>query len=105
MTEVATERLWFDADKTKLVRDGDPEARILAAAAGDEIPDGFKAPKGTKADADKYEADRAKEAEKAAAEAEATRVAAEKQAEKERVAAEKAAEAAANKAAKTPANK
>jgi hypothetical protein len=37
--EIATERLWFNADRTKLVKDGDPEAASLAAAVGDEIPD------------------------------------------------------------------
>jgi hypothetical protein len=37
--EIATERLWFNADRTKLVKDGDPEAASLAAAIGDEIPD------------------------------------------------------------------
>lgn len=105
MTEVATERLWYDADKTKLVKDGSPDAKILAAAVGDEIPDGFKAPAGAKADADKFEAERAKQAAADAKAAEKARVDAEKQAEKDRVAAEKAAATAANKAAKAPANK
>lgn len=47
---VATERLFFDADKTCLVAEGHPEARTLAAAVGDDIPDGFDAPKGKAAD-------------------------------------------------------
>jgi hypothetical protein len=46
--EIATERLFYDADKTKLVTEDDPEARILAAAAGDEIPEGFKVPSSKK---------------------------------------------------------
>lgn len=49
MSNEATEKLFFDAAKTKLVREGDPEAAILAAAVGDEIPEGFKAPGGAKA--------------------------------------------------------
>lgn len=44
MTDIATVKLFFDADKTKLVLEDDPEAKILAAAPGDEIPEGFKAP-------------------------------------------------------------
>lgn len=43
-TEVATQKLFFDAEKTKLVLENDPEAKILAAAVGDEVPEGFKAP-------------------------------------------------------------
>lgn len=45
----ATESLWFNADKSKLVAEGDPDARSLAAAVGDEIPDGFAAPKAKQA--------------------------------------------------------
>lgn len=105
MTEVATQRLWYDADKTKLVPDGSSEARFLAVAPGDEIPEGFKAPAGAKADAAKFEADRVKQAEKDAADVEAARLAAEQKAAKDAIAEEKAAEAAANKAAASPANK
>jgi hypothetical protein len=40
----ATERLWFNSDRTALVHDGDADAAMLACAEGDEIPDGFTAP-------------------------------------------------------------
>lgn len=36
---IAKERLFFNEDKTKLVKENDPDAKILAAAVGDEIPD------------------------------------------------------------------
>lgn len=36
--KIAAERLYFNEDKTKLVKEGDPEARFLAAAEGDEVP-------------------------------------------------------------------
>lgn len=49
----ATERLFFNADKSKIVHEDDPDAAFLAAGVGDEIPEGFTAPK------------KAKEAEKA----------------------------------------
>jgi hypothetical protein len=45
--DTATERLWFNADRTALVVDGDPDAKLLACAEGDPIPEGFTAP-GTK---------------------------------------------------------
>lgn len=48
-TETATVKLFFDAEKTKLVLENDPDAKILAAAVGDPIPDGFKPPAGVKA--------------------------------------------------------
>jgi len=35
----AMERLWFTADKERLVGEGDPEAATLYAAVGDEIPE------------------------------------------------------------------
>lgn len=35
----ARERLYFTADRIRLVRDGDPKAAFLYAALGDEIPD------------------------------------------------------------------
>lgn len=35
----ATERLFFNADKSKVVAEGDPDAAFLYAAPGDEIPD------------------------------------------------------------------
>lgn len=40
---VARERLYFNADKTKLLKEGDEDARILACAPGDEIPEVDKA--------------------------------------------------------------
>lgn len=40
---VAKERLYFNADKTKLLKEGDEDARILACAPGDEIPEVDKA--------------------------------------------------------------
>jgi hypothetical protein len=43
----ASERLYFDADRSKLVTEDDPAARFLAAAVGDDIPEGFDAPKKT----------------------------------------------------------
>jgi hypothetical protein len=46
----ATVKLFFDADKTKLVLEDDPEAKILAAAVGDEIPEGYKVPSVKQAD-------------------------------------------------------
>lgn len=39
----ATERLWATADG-RVVRDGDPDATVLIAAAGDPIPKGYDAP-------------------------------------------------------------
>lgn len=47
---IAKERLWFNEDKTKLVKDGDPAARFLAAAEGDEIPEVEKPAKADKAE-------------------------------------------------------
>lgn len=35
----AKERLFFNEARTKLVKENDPEAKILAAAVGDEIPE------------------------------------------------------------------
>jgi hypothetical protein len=36
---IATQRMFFNADKTKLVDENDPDAVHLAAAVGDEIPE------------------------------------------------------------------
>lgn len=40
----ATERLYFTADRSRLVTHGDPAAAFLAATVGDDIPAGFDAP-------------------------------------------------------------
>jgi hypothetical protein len=39
MADIADRRLWFTADKTELVEDGDPRAAFLAAIPGRPIPD------------------------------------------------------------------
>jgi predicted flap endonuclease-1-like 5' DNA nuclease len=39
MTMIATERLLLTADKSRLVRDGDPEGKTLYCTPGTEIPD------------------------------------------------------------------
>lgn len=44
----STQRLYFNADKTALVPEGDAEAAFLACGVGDEVPEGYDAP----ADAD-----------------------------------------------------
>lgn len=49
MTTEATAKLFYDAEKTKLVLENDPDAKILAAAVGDPIPEGFTTPAGMKA--------------------------------------------------------
>lgn len=48
---IASERLYLNADKTKVVHEGDPEARFLLAGEGGEIPDEYVdlAPKAKKA--------------------------------------------------------
>lgn len=51
--EIATERLFFNEDKTKLVTENDPEAKILAAAVGDEIPGVAPSAKAVEKQADK----------------------------------------------------
>lgn len=38
---IASKAVWWDADRSKLVDEDDPEARFLAAAAGFPVPDGF----------------------------------------------------------------
>lgn len=42
---IARERLWLTADKSRAVKDGDPEARFLLCAPGQQI---------SKADAERY---------------------------------------------------
>lgn len=37
--EIADRRLWFTADKSELVEEGDPRAAFLAAIPGREVPD------------------------------------------------------------------
>lgn len=44
----ATQRLYFNADKTALVPEGDASASFLACGVGDEVPEGYDVP----ADAD-----------------------------------------------------
>lgn len=46
MTTTAKGRYYYNADRSALVHEGDPEAAFLAVAPGDELPDGMKAPKG-----------------------------------------------------------
>lgn len=43
---IAKSRLYYNADKSALVNEGDPEADSLACAVGDEVPEGLKVPKG-----------------------------------------------------------
>lgn len=44
------QRAYYDDKMSpQLVPEGDPTAAFLAAGEADPIPDGFKAPKGTKA--------------------------------------------------------
>jgi hypothetical protein len=39
MAGEAKKRMFFNADRTKLVDEDDPEARFLAATPGDDIPE------------------------------------------------------------------
>lgn len=52
---IAKSRLFYNADKSALVAEGDPEATTLAAAVGDEVPEGFKVPKNAEDDDDLIE--------------------------------------------------
>lgn len=42
----ATHRLYYNADKTALVHEGDPQAAFLAVGVGDDMPEGYEAPDG-----------------------------------------------------------
>lgn len=42
---VAAERLYLNEARDKVVPENDPEARFLLAAEGDEIPEGYDAPR------------------------------------------------------------
>lgn len=94
----AKERLYLTADKSRLVRHGDPKAAFLYASLGDEIPQsaadkfGLVDGKLKPAKAEKSEAEKA-----AAAKAAADKIAARQKAE-----ADRAAKAAAKKAAEKP---
>lgn len=44
--DTAKGRYYYNADRTALVHEGDPEAAFFAVAVGDDMPEGFKAPKG-----------------------------------------------------------
>lgn len=46
-------RWYFNEDKSKLVAEGDPSARFLAAGDDDDLPEGFSAPKKADKPADK----------------------------------------------------
>lgn len=37
--KLATERLYWNADRTELVSEGDPDAAFLAAGVGQPVPD------------------------------------------------------------------
>ena len=53
MTETqrtAGRRLWYTADKSALVEEGDPRAAILAAAPGDPVPGGLDVSGGAEPD-------------------------------------------------------
>ena len=52
--DIAGVRLWLTADDS-VVLDGDPGATILLCAEGDEIPEGYSAPKAARKQADKVE--------------------------------------------------
>lgn len=105
--QVASERLWYNADRSALVLDGDPEATQLAVGPGENIPDGFKVPKGVVTTLDAIEEQRvadadaaAKAAAKAADDAEKAAAKAAEDAAKEYDAASKQSAQAANKAVK-----
>lgn len=44
--DTAKGRYYYNADRSALVHEGDPEAAFFAVAVGDDMPEGFKAPKG-----------------------------------------------------------
>lgn len=49
----AKHRMYFDAERSaQLVHEGDPAAAFLAASVGDDVPEGYKAPKGDPPDPD-----------------------------------------------------
>lgn len=50
--DTAKGRYYFNADRTALVHEGDPEAAFFAVGPGDDMPEGFKAPKGSPPDDD-----------------------------------------------------
>lgn len=111
----AKERLFLNADKTRLVKDGDKHAAYLYAVPGDEIPESaakkFGLVDGRLKGSDEAEAAdalRKKAEEKAKAEAEDKKSKAEAEAkakaeEEAKLNAEKEKKAAANKEAKTTA--